>query len=207
MARRPSGSSASNTSSARSASPPATRWRGCSSASAPWSRRPSGPAVRPGRAPDRPPPAPRRGRRGRRRGPGPDAGARGRRRPRRVPPARSAAPPRPRARATATPPSAPVPAATPPAAAAPSAPASTHGAHAAGVAAAPILDRLWIPSPRPSRAWAARARCSAAALADRSTWSGTSSRPGASGRPRCRQRQATRPPLSAEAGADAALAG
>jgi len=45
-----------NASSARSASPPARRWRGCSSASAPWSRRPSGPAAPPARASDRPPP-------------------------------------------------------------------------------------------------------------------------------------------------------
>jgi hypothetical protein len=36
---------------------------------------------------------------------------------------------------------------------------------------------------------------------------GTSSRPGASGRPRCRQRQATRPPMRAKAGVDAAWAG
>jgi len=50
-------------------------------------------------------------------------------------------------------------------------------------------------------------RCSAVALAGDRLWSGTSSRPGASGPPRRRQRQATSPPIRAEAGADAPQTG
>ena len=86
-------------------------------------------------------PAPPR-RRARRHGPGPPAQDRGRRPPRRAPPAVGAAPPRPQARATATPPPPPVPAATtPPRAARRLAHRSIPTAHAAGVAAAPILER------------------------------------------------------------------